>query len=224
MIRKIALFIVLFTLPALHSQDMSGNDTPLYRMNPNYDSTVALFEKATVATSEIVMLGNSITHGGKWKRLLNRSGVEERGVPGDILEGFVARVEQVIRLKPKICFIMGGINDIYGGIPVDSVFSNYKNLVEIILKNEIRPIIQSVLFAGRIYFDSEMNNKKVLALNNLLLEYAKKNEIDYIDLNKKLSIDNFLKEEVTTDGVHLNRFGYKLWAEQIEDILRKYSL
>ena len=43
--------------------------------------------------------------------------VATRGIPSDILEGFDARINTVIKLKPKIVFVMGGLNDIYAWIP-----------------------------------------------------------------------------------------------------------
>lgn len=173
---------------------------------------------------DIVMLGNSITHGGNWNKLLKRNNIDEQGVESDSLKGFVNRVENVIRLKPKLCFIMGGINDIYKWEDTRDIFTTYKDLIKILVKEEIEPVIQSTLLAGKKYPHSENRNKEVVKLNNMLRKYALIRNIRFIDLNEYLSEDGFLKENVTWDGVHLTKLGYEIWSREIEKVLIEKKL
>ena len=51
-----------------------------------------------------------------------------------------------------------------------------------------------------------------------------KNDIEFIDLNSKISNSNFLKSDLTHDGVHFNGKGFKIWGKEVEKVLKKYGL
>lgn len=169
---------------------------------------------------KIVMLGNSITHGGNWQVLLNREDVAERGVVSDVLPGFLRRVQYIYKLNPKIIFIEGGINDIYNNESADYVFSNYKILIEDILSKKIKVVVQSTLFVNTRYHHSAEKNEVVKQLDKLLKQYCKEKKIEFLELNLILSPEGILKSEYTFDGVHLTAPAYLLWAEQVHDLLK----
>lgn len=218
-----ALFCLFAFLSSISTAQTAVKDTAQYLKNPNYIHEMDLYKIYKTKEADIVMLGNSITHGINWNELLGRNGVIERGIPSDIVEGFAARLDNVIKLKPKFCFIMGGINDIYNWTPVDKIFDTYVKIITELKKNNIKPVIQSTLYAGIKWKSYNDRNREVTKLNKLLQDYAKKNFIDYIDLNKKMSTKNILNANITVDGIHLNAEGYKMWAIEIEKILRKYN-
>lgn len=202
---------------------MNDNNIPVYEKNPNYKSFLELFKVYKIKKADIVFLGNSITQGGNWRELLNRENIANRGIPGDILEGFLARIDDVIKLRPKICVIMGGINDVYSWIPVDQIYKNYIKVIKRLEKKSIQPVLVSTLLAGKEYPNSDTRNPEVIKLNKKIKQYADKHNYEYLDLNKFLSSDDYLKKNVTADGVHLNWRGYKIWAEQMDKILKKYG-
>ena len=194
---------------------------------------MGMFDIYKTRQADVVMLGNSLTAGANWGELLGRAYVVGRGIPGDVTFGFYARLKHIILLKPKVVFILGGLNDIYGWIPVDEVFSNYVRIINTLKENRITPVIQSTTYSARDYAKDwggtpEMNagrNKEVDKLNKMLIDYAKNNNIEYVDIVSKMSTkDNFLRPELTWDGVHLNAEGYKIWAREVEKILRKFNL
>ena len=179
------------------------------------------------------MLGNSLTAGANWNELLGRPNVVGRGIPSDVLQGYYARINPIIQLKPKIVFILGGLNDVYNWTPIDEIYTDYLRVISLLKAKNIIPVIQSTIYAGKEWGKnwggtSETNagrNKEVDKLNKLLSDYAKRNNIDYIDLNSKMSTkDNFLRPELTWDGVHLNSAGYRIWVKEVEIVLKKYNL
>lgn len=224
------ILILIFHNTVLSQQK---NDSLRYKANPNYELQTAMFDIYKTKQADIVMLGNSLTAGTNWGELLGRTNVVSRAIPGDILQGFYARLNYVFRLKPKIVFILGGLNDIYNWTPVEDIYFNYIKIIAALQSKGIIPVIQSTTYAARDYAKDwggtpEVNagrNREVDKLNKLLSEYAKKNNIDYIDINSKLSTgDKFLRPEFTWDGIHLNAEGYKIWANEVEKILSKYKL
>jgi lysophospholipase L1-like esterase len=208
-------------------------DTLKYKNNANYDLQLELFNAYKTHHADIVMLGNSITHGAAWNELLGRSNVVERGIPSDVLRGYLARINDVYKLNPKIVFIMGGLNDVYNWTSVQEIFTVYVRILNGLKAKKIIPVIQSTTYASKNYGKDyggtpETNrdrNKEIDKLNKLLSDYARTNGIDYIDLNSLLTAkDGYLKPELTWDGVHYKAEAYKIWSREVEKVLAKYKL
>lgn len=213
--------------------DLQSKDTLRYRTNPNYQLQTALFEIYKTHQADIVMLGNSLTHGVAWNELLGRTNVVERGITSDVLQGFESRINSILKLNPKIVFIMGGLNDIYNWTPVEEIFPVYQRILSKLKEKKIIPVIQSTTYSTKTYAKDwggtvEGNfgrNREVDKLNKLLFDYAKKNGIDFIDLTSLMAtVDGFLRPELTWDGVHFKAEAYKIWAREVEKVLSKYRL
>jgi lysophospholipase L1-like esterase len=168
---------------------------------------------------KIVMLGDSITAGVAWNELLGINYIANRGIGGDTTGGFIQRLENINKLEPEICFIMGGINDIYRGITVDEILKNFEIIIENLRKNGTEVIIQSTLYVSKEQPDWKVVNKAVDELNTGLKSMCIRNELLYIDVNIVLSSDNALNKEYTYDGVHLFGSGYNKWKELLIPII-----
>lgn len=191
----VAIILVLIGIKFIN--DMC-NDNRLYR---NYN---------------IVMFGNSITAEGNWADLLGRSDVLNKGYSGYTSSHLNMLVEKgVISHKPKICFIMVGINDIRIGDPIHRIKTNYISILNMLLENDITPIVQSILYG--------VNNpdSKILidSMNTFLCDYCNDHKIKYMDLNNVLCNSNGLNPENSTDGLHLSQRAYELWAIELKLIL-----
>ncbi|MFC2083930.1 GDSL-type esterase/lipase family protein [Bacteroidota bacterium] len=216
------LFIFLFLGIEIHGGFLP--DSVLYLNNPNYQLELGKYDIYKTKQADIVMLGNSLTHGVNWDELIGRSNIVERAIPSDVTEGILNRMNYVIKLKPKICFILAGLNDIYNWKPVEQIFENYVKVINRLRLRNIIPVIQSTLYAGRDWPQSADRNKIVSQLNNYLRNYAEENKLDFIDLNIKMSKSNFLRSDLTHDGVHLNGKGFKIWGKEVEKVLTKHGL
>lgn len=203
---------------------MGQNPGEIYKGNPLYQRQLEFYDIYKTKSADIVMLGNSITHGVDWSELLGRKNIVNRGISSDIVEGFYNRLNYVYELNPKICFILGGINDIYNWIPVADIFESYKKVIMKLKEHNITPVIQSTIYAGKGWPQSADRNNEVEKLNKLLREYASKNGMEFIDLNSFLSKDKYLIDKYTWDGLHLNAEGYKLWGNEINQALVKHGL
>ncbi len=230
--RSLQLSIMLFFLIVTQYSAQQNKDSLGYKSNPAYSLQTAMYDIYQTRRADIVMLGNSLTHGAAWNELLGRSNVVERGIVGDHIQGFAARMNYVYKLKPQIVFIMGGLNDIYNWVPVEEIFSVYVKIIEGLLARKIIPVIQSTTYASKFYgkdfgLTAESNygrNREVDKLNKLLSDYAKRNNIDWIDLIPHISTkDGYLRSELTIDGIHFKAAAYKIWAAEVEKILAKHN-
>ncbi len=233
---ELSLISLLFTIK-VNGQLLK--DPLRYLKNPIYQRRVELFRSSRIKQATIVMLGNSLTEGGSWNDLLGRNDVVNRGIAGDILPGFLNRMQYVYSLHPRICFIEGGINDIYDWETLDNIYKYYVKIIEGLRNHGIIPVIQSTLYVGKKWGakwlkehrpelkPEDVNrerNTTVRLLNRKLKRYAKKHNIIFLDLNKKLTKNGFLISSYTWDGAHLKTIAYKIWAKEITKILNKLGI
>lgn len=214
------IFLSILAIYALLSAELfAQTDSTGYEGTPEHRLQRSLYSIYRTEKAEIVMLGNSRIHGVNWNELLGRDDIAERGIPGDVLRDFLGRMNDVYRLKPKLCFIMGGVNDIYTGYPPELILSNYKKVIKGLIDHNITPVIQSALYVARKWPQASVRNPEIHILNNLLRSYAEKNNIPFIDLNLRMSTGEALRNELTFDGIHLNAQGYAIWRNEIEGVI-----
>lgn len=170
-------------------------------------------------TYKIVMLGDSITAGVEWNELLGLDYIANRGISGDTTKGFIDRLQTIYDLHPALCFIMGGINDIYGEIPLETIIKNMEIVIEEIRNHDITLIMQSTLYVAKSKTNSKKTNDKVNQLNTWLGNYCREKDIIFIDINKTLETDGALDEQYTYDGVHLLGNAYAKWRDLLLPII-----
>lgn len=160
-----------------------------------------------------VMIGDSITDGGLWNELLDNNLIQNRGIAGDTTDGVLDRLDSINK-NIENAFIMIGINDFFQEKSVEYVFSNYQKIIKILEVKNIKVSIQSTLFVDEN--KPSKYNERVEQLNKKLEDFAIKNKLVFIDLNKKLAPNKTLKKEYSFDGLHLNGTAYTIWANEIK--------
>lgn len=101
------LFVTVFTglkaqtVPA--SEGNEGSYTPsIY--GTYYDAKRSFFESMPNDTNEIIFLGNSITDMCAWNELFGMANIKNRGISGDVINGVIDRLEEVVSSFPKKIF------------------------------------------------------------------------------------------------------------------------
>lgn len=183
-----------------------------------------IYKKLTAnRTYTIVMFGNSLTDHGKWSSELKRSDVRNSGFPGFTTFNYFHVIDKhVIRHQPKLCFLEGGINDLGLGVPIESIKRNFRIIVDKLLSNKIEPVIQSVLYVNYPWeITNQTTNTQVDSLNHFLRNLAEEKNLTFVDINRRLSENGKLKSEYHLDGLHLNKKAYKVWAEEVNKVLKE---
>ncbi|UAY53017.1 GDSL-type esterase/lipase family protein [Ferruginibacter albus] len=172
-------------------------------------------------TVDIVMFGDSITEGGDWASLFTDKKIYNSGTMGATTSRYVWTLKKdVLQHHPKICFILGGTNDIFQGIPASRTLDNMNKIISSLQANNIIPVLQSVPYSAKI----KEHNNLVDSINIKLKQLAGEKHMDYIDLNETLSENGFLKKEYTYDGIHFSENAYPVWAEKVKEVLSKHNL
>jgi lysophospholipase L1-like esterase len=171
------------------------------------------FASFTITSKDIVFIGTSRTEGFPVGEFFDNS--KNRGIGGNMLKHLIGRIDQVIAGKPRKLFIEIGINDLNEGVSMSNIKTTYCNLLDKISKGapDTHVYIQSVLPRSREF--AEINNK-VVELNKFLSS-IKQGNLTYVDMYGTFTVDGYMNESLSTDGLHLNLAGYLLWRDAIKE-------
>nr|WP_315424225.1 GDSL-type esterase/lipase family protein [uncultured Pedobacter sp.] len=217
LLNKLLITTVVFTFSftAAFAQVVKWDST--YRPG-KYVEQVAKFKADLKSKNDIIFLGNSITAGTDWAKLLDLPQAKNRGISGDITFGVLERLQDVIDGKPAKVFILIGINDISRNIPDSVILRNYKTMIARIRKGSKKTKIYfNTLLPVNAAFEKFKNHygkdEHILWLNDEIRKFAAKN-VTVIDLYPNFTDqDKHLKAELTKDGLHLIPAGYRVWAD-----------
>lgn len=219
------LIVSILSLQGLYAQaakDISSDST--YK-NWYYESREKLYQKVKSKKVNVVFFGNSITERGPWHELFSTYKVANRGIGGDNTFGMKARVADVVSTKPKKIFLMMGINDIGRGHATSWTLKNYDEIIQIIKAKspKTKIYVQSTLplNEAKIQYDYLRGKEQnIRALNEGIVQLAKKYNLQYVNVKEVLADDYVLKPEYTGDGIHVNTDAYLVWAKYLKD--KKY--
>ncbi len=221
--KKSALFTFSFILITFFSHAQQTWDT-IPNMPQHYSERIAVFKNDPIVTGKIMFLGNSITEGADWKRLLKDSTVINRGVSGDITFGVLTRLDDVIKRKPSKLFVLIGINDLYKGIPDEVVLQNILTFVRMVKSGSPKTqlFIQSILPVNKTFRNFPKNYDKedhIITINAQLKKISNHFGYTYVDLYNQFTNTNLLLEEkYSSDGLHLSTSGYAHWVEILKSL------
>jgi Lysophospholipase L1 and related esterases len=170
----------------------------------------------------VVMLGDSLTEGGDWRRAFSRAEVRNLGIGGDTWAGVWGRLEEVVRLKPAQIFLMIGINDLLrGALPEEIVAGHVCIWEELAAKLPTAALrVESLLPYLEAALPGLPSNLDIIWINERLAEEAGKRSLEFIDLFSLMADpDRQLALDYTSDGLHLTPAAYQVWADRIRPLI-----
>lgn len=216
---------ILFLLMAVATLSCMAQKKPV---NPDvyYARRATLFDLLPVYSSDIIMLGNSLTDGAEWNELFDNCHVKNRGIVGDIIPGFFERLEPILKGQPRKIFIMGGVNDISHGVSADSIVSAMTQVVTTIQarcpKTEI--YVQSMLpFNNDVRLWKLLKGREQVVVdgNKGLESMCQRLGVTFINLYPLFVGENGkMKPEYTNDGLHLMGGAYLIWRDALLPYIR----
>lgn len=229
------LFLVCAFL--ISDTDMLAQTGEQNKFSVHYYKRYAEFEKEqAIGMQDIVFLGNSLTEGGKWNeyfqnisdKLAKKGGaIRNRGIVGDDAVGMYERLHQILPGKPAKIFLLVGVNDISHNISSDSVLLLVEKVVERIRSEspETKLYLQSLL-----PINSQKNKYKTMVgkgeiireVNGRLKGVARRYGVPFIELYEHFTAPGSieLRQELTSDGLHINGDGYKIWVREIKKYVK----
>ena len=136
----------------------------------------------------VVLMGNSITESWSYiyPEYFKNKDYINRGISGQTTPQMLVRFRpDVIDLDPDIVVILAGINDIAentGPSTIKMITDNIISMAEIASTHNINVILSSILPAYNFPWKPKINpHYKILKINEILQEYAIKNNHIYLD-------------------------------------------
>lgn len=168
------------------------------------------------ARADVVFFGDSLIYHGDFASILPDKMVCNLGLRGDTLRGMKNRVEQVMLLKPKIVYLMAGINDI-ATYSATEFCEQYESLI-MLLREQI-PAMELIVFnmlpVNDVDFLISCNNEQIVPGNQAIASLCNKHGLRCVDLFAIYERDGKLPKEMTRDGIHLFPKEYSRWYEVI---------
>lgn len=183
--------------------------------------------RPAITSRDIVMLGNSLTeNGGDWAARLGEKHVVNCGIIGDDVPGIYERLHLILPRHPRKIILMEGINDLSHDLTPEEIAHSVAATVERIRRESPSTglILQSLLPINEEFHRYKRLDGKtdsVPEINRRLKAVAEKYGIRYVDLFP-LFIEkgtSRLRKEISTDGLHINDDGYKIWVAELKKFL-----
>lgn len=199
-----------------------------------YLAKLGIFKELPNRTSDIYLVGDSITELAEWHELLSTQNVRNRGISGDTTAGVINRLQEITEGNPSKIFIMCGINNILSNIPASQTIEEYNFIISSFLEmpGPSKIYLESVLPINHNKYKEKLihknpwrhvpTNSEVSRINKFLNETAKKHtNIQYVDLTPLTDSTGELISEYTDDGLHLNGKGLITWAKILSPLVNE---
>jgi acyl-CoA thioesterase I len=191
-----------------------------------YRESNARLAPPAAGENRVVFLGDSITDYWKLRDYFPGKPYINRGIDGQSSSQMLVRFRQdVIDLHPAVLIVLAGTNDIAGvtgGIRDEQIEANYASMAELARTHHIGVVFSSLLPVNNYTQDAKESyalrpRQRILAVNHWLRAYCDKNALVFLDYYSAMVDDKgMLKRELSDEGLHPNRAGYKIMAPLAE--------
>lgn len=188
---------------------------------PTYEQWKRLLEMEAKAIARgqgmnhlAILVGDSLTMwfpqaelpvGGLW---LNQ------GISGDNSSGILKRLSAFSQTRPDVIYVLAGINDLRQGATDQVILGNLHQIVHRLQQEhpQAQVIVQSLL-PTRL---PTIPNSRIRSLNQQIALMAEQQGARYLNLHTRFTdAQGNLREDLTTDGLHLNPRGYEVWQSAL---------
>ncbi|MBE6809691.1 MAG: G-D-S-L family lipolytic protein [Ruminococcaceae bacterium] len=220
---------------------MGGDGTAADALRGEYDlKNMQIF--CNEAEVDICFFGDSITYLMEPSVYYKKFGnCINRGICGDSVHIMNKRFEaDVLQLKPRVCVMMGGINNTWcldetvdeNGNPseerlnteLDVVKNSYIDILERAKEQGQRMILCSVMPVTRQIAYADMRNKVVLKINAIIKELCERYNVPYVDYHSAIVCSDglTLRDGLSDDGLHPHYKGYIEMAKVLTPVLEEF--
>lgn len=133
-----------------------------------------------------------------------------QGISGDTTGGILKRLSAFSNTKPDTIHLMAGVNDLKNGASDHEILTNLNQIMAQLRQQhpQSRVVVHSILPTRW----ENIPSRRVRSLNARIAQLTDYHRLDYLDLHPSFSNDTGnLRQELTTDGLHLNQLGYQVW-------------
>ena len=194
-------------------------EPPLHEADWQFDD-MNRFKALAREPGGIVFAGDSLIAAGPWGDFY--SSVHSRGIGGEKTSGLLARLGDITRTRPSQILLLTGSNDLSTSVPTSQILRNYRAILTKIRAEspQTRIVVFGILPVNRRFWPSytpEAARDLSDRLRDLTSEFP---GVVFADLAPQLAnSQGELREEFTTDGLHLKFKAYLAIEDQVRALL-----
>jgi lysophospholipase L1-like esterase len=161
-------------------------------------------------------VGDSITAGGRWEEWFPDERPRNLGVGGDTTDAVLARLDDVISLRPDTVALLIGTNDLAWRRSAEHIVRNIETILVSLRKAlpGAQLLVQSVMPREAAYADT------IRDVNRHLWQFASTVRAEYLDLWSAMAgADGAIDPQFSDDSLHLNERGYEVWVGELRGAL-----
>ncbi len=227
----LALAALSFVPVAFAQKDAKENDAikPVPRDGGWMKRHDSFNERVKQGNVDLLLIGDSITQGwegeGKevWKEFYENRNAVNLGIGGDRTQHVLWRLDNgnIDGIKPKLAVLMIGTNN-SGSNTSEQIAEGVKAIVE-----KLRTKLPETKVLVLAVFPRGPNNDDRLrkvnqGTNAIIAKLADDKDVFFQDIGPKfVDADGNLSKEIMPDLLHLNNKSYRIWAESIEENVKK---
>lgn len=140
-----------------------------------------------------------------------------QSISGETAAGMVKRLHMFDQTRPNTIHVMAGINDLKNGATDAEVLSSLRTMMQQLRYKhpQAEVIIHSILPTRLPHLPSD----RIRLINQQLAQISQQEGSTFLDLQGYFSdARGHLRQDLTTDGLHLNYRGYTMWQAAMAQI------
>ncbi|ARV61570.1 lipolytic protein G-D-S-L family [Nostocales cyanobacterium HT-58-2] len=146
-----------------------------------------------------------------------------QGISGDTSGGILKRLSVFSQTRPDVIYIMAGVNDLRKGMTDETILRNHRQIVRKLRQTHPKTTIfvQSIL-PTRL---PTIPSNRIRHINYELALIARQEGAYYLNLYDWFTdFHGKLRQELTTDGLHLSAEGYEVWQSVLHQVEYRRSM
>lgn len=163
-----------------------------------------------------ILLGDSISLWFPPENLTHDRLWLNQGISGDTTTGILNRLSALAPTRPDRIYLMAGINDLRRGETDARILTNFRQIIRRLRQQHphAQVVVQSILPTQL----AEIPNSRIRDLNGQIQAIAQVEGAEYLDIYSKfINAHGTLRQELTTDGIHLSSLGYQVWRTELRE-------
>lgn len=209
----------LYTRLPIDSFSEAWQQTSAQPTYKQWRNLLALEAKAVSARQSsrdlAVLLGDSLSLWFPSDRLPNDQLWLNQGISGDTTRNILARLSAFAKARPKLIYVMAGVNDLKLGATDPEIVWNLHMIVRRLRAEHPRAqlVVQSILPTR----SPMIQNARIPVINRQIAAIAQREGATYLDLYSQfVAQDGELMPAYTVDGIHLSAQGYERWQSVVQ--------
>lgn len=169
-----------------------------------------------------VLVGDSLSMWFPAQKLPSGKLWLNQAISGDTSTGVLRRLSFFSKTRPDVIYVMAGINDLRNGVSDETILRNHRRIIRTLKQShpESLIIIQSILPTRQ----QKIPNTRIRNLNEQLAQIAKEQQVNYLNIHNWFTdSEGNLREDLTTDGLHLSTRGYDVWQWALQQVETKMT-